>query len=111
VNRLVTLVLNVLAEITLFAAVLDDDAKSEHGSPPSRSGAVPTSKRSNSCPLRFARTHPYVPGMDDAKFWKQALKEAERELEAAIRLADLNAAAKKLMLAKGQLKRLEAAGN
>jgi hypothetical protein len=49
--------------------------------------------------------------MDDAKFWKQALKEAERELEAAIRLADLNAAVKKLMLAKGQLKRLEAAGN
>jgi hypothetical protein len=74
-------------------------------------GAVPTLKRSNRCPLRFARTHPYVPGMDDAKFWKQALKEAERELEAAIRLADLNAAAKKLMLAKGQLKRLEAAGN
>jgi hypothetical protein len=48
--------------------------------------------------------------MDDAKFWNQALKEAERELEAAIRLADLNAAAKKLMLANGQLKRLEAAG-
>jgi hypothetical protein len=43
----------------------------------------------------------------DAKFWKRVLKEAERELEAATRLADLNEAAKKLMRAKEALKRLE----
>jgi hypothetical protein len=43
----------------------------------------------------------------DAKFWKEKLKEAERELDAAARLADLNAADKKLMKGKVELKRLE----
>jgi hypothetical protein len=46
----------------------------------------------------------------DAKFWKRALKEAERELDAARTRTALNAAAKKLMLAKQQLKRLQMKG-
>jgi hypothetical protein len=56
--------------------------------------------------LPFAPAHDYVPAMD-AKFWKRALKEAERELDAATRLADLNEAARKLMRAKEALKRLD----
>jgi hypothetical protein len=44
----------------------------------------------------------------DAKFWKRVLKEAERELDAATRLADLNKAAKRYMRIKAELKRLEA---
>jgi hypothetical protein len=44
----------------------------------------------------------------DAKFWKRVLKEAERELDHATLLADLNQAAKKLMRAKEALNRLEA---
>jgi methionine aminopeptidase len=43
----------------------------------------------------------------NAKILKQALKEAERELDAATRLSDVNAAAKKLMRAKEALKALE----
>jgi hypothetical protein len=30
-----------------------------------------------------------LPGMDDLEFWKQALKDAERELDAATRLSDV----------------------
>ena len=47
-----------------------------------------------------------MPAMN-AKILKQQLKEAERELDAATRLADLNEAARKLMRAKEALKRLE----
>jgi hypothetical protein len=44
----------------------------------------------------------------DLKFWQKALREAERELDAAITRTALNAAAKKLMRAKAELKRLQA---
>ena len=44
----------------------------------------------------------------DLRFWKKALREAERELEAATTRMALNAAAKKLMRAKAELKRLQA---
>jgi hypothetical protein len=45
--------------------------------------------------------------MDDRAYWTKKLREAERELEAATRLGDLNAAASRLMGAKTALKRLE----
>jgi hypothetical protein len=45
--------------------------------------------------------------MSDREYWTKALRKAERELDAATRLSDVNAAAKRLMLAKMQLKRLE----
>ena len=45
--------------------------------------------------------------MWDTTFWTKKLEEAERELDAATRLADLNEAAKKLMRAKEALKRLD----
>jgi hypothetical protein len=44
----------------------------------------------------------------DLKFWKKALREAERELDAATTRTALDAAAKKLMRAKAELKWLEA---
>jgi hypothetical protein len=44
----------------------------------------------------------------DLKFWKKALREAERDLDAATRRTALAAAAKKLMRAKAELKRLQA---
>jgi hypothetical protein len=44
----------------------------------------------------------------DHKFWKKALREAQRELDAAITRTALDAAAKKLMRAKAELKRLQA---
>jgi hypothetical protein len=43
----------------------------------------------------------------DLKFWKKALREAERELDAATTRTALDAAAKKLMRAKAGLKRLQ----
>jgi hypothetical protein len=45
--------------------------------------------------------------MWDTTFWTKKLKEAERELDAATQLVDINEAAKKLMRAKEALKRLE----
>ena len=54
--------------------------------------------------LRFARAGAYIRRMD-AKFWERALKEAERELEAATRLADVNAAARKLVRAEALKRR------
>ena len=42
----------------------------------------------------------------DLKFWKKALREVERELDAATTRTALDAAAKKLMRAKTELKRL-----
>jgi hypothetical protein len=44
----------------------------------------------------------------DLKFWQEALREAERELDAATTRTALDAAAKKLMRAKAELKRLQA---
>jgi hypothetical protein len=46
--------------------------------------------------LRFASFHAYIAAMD-LKFWKKALHEAERELDAATTCTALDAAAKKLM--------------
>jgi hypothetical protein len=46
--------------------------------------------------------------MDDREYWTKQLREAERELDAATRRSDVNAAAKRLQRAKAQLKRLEA---
>jgi hypothetical protein len=47
----------------------------------------------------------------DREYWTKALNEAERELEAATTRTALNAAAKKLMRARQQLKLLEQAGS
>jgi hypothetical protein len=44
----------------------------------------------------------------DLKFWNKALREAERELDAATTRTALDAAARKLMRAKAELKRLQA---
>ena len=44
----------------------------------------------------------------DLKFWQKALCEAERELDAATTRTALDTAAKKLMRAKAELKRLHA---
>jgi hypothetical protein len=44
----------------------------------------------------------------DREYWQKALREAERELEAATRRSDVDAAAKKLQRAKSELKALEA---
>jgi hypothetical protein len=46
----------------------------------------------------------------DLNFWTKKLREAERELEAATKRSDVNAAAKKLQLAKAELKALERQG-
>jgi hypothetical protein len=48
--------------------------------------------------------------MDAREFWTRQLREAEAELAAAKRRTELNAAAQRYMLAKTELKRLEAAG-
>jgi hypothetical protein len=45
--------------------------------------------------------------MDDREYWTKQLREAERELEAATRRSDVDAAAKKLQRAKSELKALE----
>jgi hypothetical protein len=49
----------------------------------------------------------YIAGMNDFAYWTTKLQEAERELEAATRRSAVNAAARRLMLAKAGLKRLE----
>jgi hypothetical protein len=46
--------------------------------------------------LRFASTHAYIAAMD-FKFWKKALRVAERELDAATTRTALDAAAKNFM--------------
>jgi hypothetical protein len=43
--------------------------------------------------------------MDDLTYWTRALRQAEAELEAATTRAAINAAAKRVMLAKAELKR------
>jgi hypothetical protein len=45
--------------------------------------------------------------MNDLTYWTTKLQEAERDLEAATRRSDVNAAATRVMLAKAELKRLE----
>ena len=57
--------------------------------------------------LRFASAHAYIAAMD-LKFWQKALREAERELDAATTRTALDAAAKKFMRAKAELKRRKA---
>ena len=69
--------------------------------------AIPPSQRLNQRHLRFASTHAYIAAMD-LKFWQKAIREAERELDAATRRTALDAAAKKFMRAKAELKRLQA---
>ena len=49
----------------------------------------------------------YMLGID-VKFWRKALRNAEQELDAATTRTALDAAAKKLMRAKAELKRLQA---
>ena len=44
----------------------------------------------------------------DLRHWQKVLKAAERELEAATGRTTLNSAAKRLMRAKAELKRLQA---
>jgi hypothetical protein len=44
----------------------------------------------------------------DRDYWTRELREAERELDAATRRSDVDAAAKKLQRAKAALKALEA---
>jgi polyhydroxyalkanoate synthesis regulator phasin len=46
--------------------------------------------------------------MDDREYWTRQLREAERELDAATRRSDVNAAAKRLQLVKAELRQLEA---
>ena len=46
--------------------------------------------------------------MSDLEYWRERLREAERELDAATRRSALSAAAQKLQRAKTELKRLEA---
>jgi hypothetical protein len=43
----------------------------------------------------------------DLKFWKKVLREAERELDAATTRTAPDAAAKKFMRAKAEMKRLQ----
>jgi hypothetical protein len=44
--------------------------------------------------------------MDDFTYWTNALRKAEQELDAATGRSDINAAAKRVMLAKAELRRL-----
>jgi hypothetical protein len=57
--------------------------------------------------LRFASLLAYIAAME-LKFWQKALREAERELDAATTRTTLDVAAKKFMRAKAELKRLQA---
>jgi beta-glucosidase-like glycosyl hydrolase len=46
--------------------------------------------------------------MNDLTYWTTKLKEAERELDAATRRSDVNAAAKRVMRVKAELKAVKA---
>jgi hypothetical protein len=50
---------------------------------------------------------PTFAAMDDRAYWTMKLREAEAELKAARTRSAVNAAAKKLDLAKAELRRLE----
>jgi hypothetical protein len=45
--------------------------------------------------------------MSEVEYWRTKLREAEAELEAARKRSDVDAAAKKVMRAKTELRRLE----
>jgi hypothetical protein len=45
--------------------------------------------------------------MNDLAYWTRKLQEAERELDAAIRRTDVNAAARRLMRVKAELRAVE----
>jgi hypothetical protein len=45
--------------------------------------------------------------MNDLTYWTKRLQEAEAELDAATRRTDVNAAAKRVQMAKAELRRLE----
>jgi hypothetical protein len=60
---------------------------------------IPASQWLNWRHLRFASVRAYIAAMD-LKFWQNAFREAERELDAAIMRTALDAAAKKLMRAR-----------
>jgi hypothetical protein len=49
-----------------------------------------------------------LPAIWDEKYWTRKLKEAERELDAATRLTEVNAASARLMRIKAEMKALEA---
>jgi hypothetical protein len=49
----------------------------------------------------------YVPAMNDLAYWTTKLQDAERELDTATRRSDVDAAAKRLMRIKAELKALE----
>ena len=65
--------------------------------------------RLNQRRLRFAPARAYMPSMQDRDYWTKALEHAERDLQAASKLTDVNAAAQRLMRAKAGLKALEQA--
>jgi hypothetical protein len=69
--------------------------------------AIPMCQWLNRRHLRFASGPAYIPIMD-LKYWQKALREAERELDAATTRTALDAGAKKFMRAKAELKRLDA---
>jgi hypothetical protein len=45
--------------------------------------------------------------MNDLAYWTRKLQEAERELDAATKRADVNAAARQLMRVKAELRAIE----
>jgi hypothetical protein len=45
--------------------------------------------------------------MPDREYWTRQLEDAKRELEAATKRSEVNAAAKRVMLANAELKRLQ----
>lgn len=51
---------------------------------------------------------PCVIAMDDREYWTKRLREAEAQLDAATRSSEVKAAAKRLMIARGELARLTA---
>jgi hypothetical protein len=64
--------------------------------------------------LRFARAYSYIADMlrnPTIKLLTEAVRAAERELEAARKRSELDAAARRLQRAKAELKRLEQANS
>jgi hypothetical protein len=72
-----------------------------------RKAARHTGRVASAAPVSFPAPRSYIPAMNDLAYWTKRLQEAERELDAATRRSDVNAAAKKLQMAKAELKRLE----
>jgi hypothetical protein len=57
--------------------------------------------------LRFVCVGRYIRDMSDLKYWTNALRKAEQKLDVAPTRTTTNAAVKRMMLAKAELKRLE----